>query len=182
MLRRKTVIYVLALAVLTVLAMGALLTLSRGSGGLTAIYEPFERRAGEAGNNSGKESQLTQTELERDYECYATGSCEPCDAFELKTELYCKETGNKEPIKCTRRAQSPNDTDAGDDSKDGKAPLSLPKFRSCVTVKWLERSHFFQFQMFNFVAAVAAVLLVIWRRRKIQTLVQRRLTRRIAQI
>ncbi|KAI8048561.1 hypothetical protein BDF22DRAFT_702774 [Syncephalis plumigaleata] len=110
----------------------------------------------------------------------------PLDRVIHKSEAICQKTGNKEPIKCTPLDPPP--------SKSIGAP---PAYRSCIMVKRLEKSRFFRFQIAMMIIglliqdcyvgneyynSLSTLLLVYWRRHRLQQFFQRKITRRIAQV
>ncbi|KAI9592053.1 hypothetical protein BDF19DRAFT_453001 [Syncephalis fuscata] len=119
-------------------------------------------------NGSGQDGT---DDPEYGYDCYPVGPCDLCTSFEQKTEAICQKTGNKEPINCKPLDPPPS-----------KSLGPKPSFRSCVVVKRLEKSRFFKFQTFNIFIAIGTLLLIYWRRRKLQYFFQRKIARRIAQV
>lgn len=109
-----------------------------------------------------------------EYICHPTGECEPCEVLESKTEKYCDEYGNKEPVECH---YVPDDQSSGNVSYPNRGPL--PEFRACKRVKRFERTKYFEFQFINFIVAVTSCSILLWRRRKLAEDGYRRLARRI---
>jgi hypothetical protein len=95
--------------------------------------------------------------------CETIKACELCTDDELKNESYCQETGYKELLSC----------------KTENEEESILRYQSCIPLAWLERNQFFFFQIMNLFIAFISILVVIWRRKKIQLMIQRRLRRRI---
>jgi len=103
------------------------------------------------------------------YTCHVMGECEVCTELESKSQLYCIETGNKEPIECAWDGPV----------RDNASNDNLPSFRSCPRVKQVERIRFFEFQAANFVIAFTAGSILIWRQRKLARETVSRIARRV---
>ncbi|CAI2167973.1 14500_t:CDS:2 [Funneliformis geosporum] len=92
----------------------------------------------------------------------------------FKTEKYCDEYGNKEPVECHYVL---DDQSSGNDTYPNRGPL--PEFRSCKRVKRFERTKYFEFQFINFFVAGTSCSILLWRRKKLAEDGYRRLARRI---
>ncbi|CEP08018.1 hypothetical protein [Parasitella parasitica] len=96
--------------------------------------------------NLGDYTHSHETVDKSTYSCYSIGECQLCDPLEKKTQPYCVEFGNKEPVRCEwddpELADRKNQTAFYEDGA-----ISLPSFRPCPRVRSVERARFIKFEV-----------------------------------
>ncbi|KAL7332110.1 hypothetical protein PS15p_204204 [Mucor circinelloides] len=102
-----------------------------------------------ASRNLGDYTHSHETVDKSTYSCYSIGECQVCSPLEKKTQPYCVEFGNKEPVRCEwddpELADKKNQTAFYEDDA-----ISLPSFRACPRVRSVERARFIKFEVSNF--------------------------------
>ncbi|ORY07502.1 hypothetical protein K493DRAFT_332768 [Basidiobolus meristosporus CBS 931.73] len=129
---------------------------------------PMEQDADEKLLREGTTAGVNEAQLNDLYQCYSMGSCRRCSDEESATNPYCQDTGYKEPIQCTP-------IEAG----KHLAVVELPNYRSCSRTKYHEKLQFFKFMGFVIFLSVCSGILLVWRRRRIESEQYRRLMQRI---
>ncbi|KAL7317913.1 hypothetical protein PS15m_004208 [Mucor circinelloides] len=131
-----------------------------------------------ASRNLGDYTHSHETVDKSTYSCYSIGECQVCSPLEKKTQPYCVEFGNKEPVRCEwddpELADKKNQTAFYEDDA-----ISLPSFRACPRVRSVERARFIKFEGINAAVVVISVALFVWRQRKIAREQYQRLAQRI---